>query len=84
MIPTDASPTPAMGADEVFLMVSVVTTLAPARLVTGRVYSTVASPRIGEINLRRACAGGSAGAGVCANAAGATRNPMAAARATVR
>ena len=69
----------------VFLMIMVVTTLAPLRAVFGAVNSTVTSPRIGEISLRGAAwAAGAAGGGVCANAAGAITNPMAAARATVR
>ena len=74
---------PASGPGDVFLIVIVVTMLAPTRLVTGFVNSTVASPRNGEISFRGAAAG-AAGAGVCANATGANKNPRAAAKATVR
>src|SRR6187549_4020821 len=73
---------PASGPGDVFFTTIVVTMLAPTRLVTGFVNSTVASPRNGEINFLGAA--GAAGAGVCANATGANKNPRAAAKATVR
>src|SRR5262245_24359688 len=77
---------PASGPGEVFLIVRVVTMFAPSRLDTGLVNSTVAWPRYGEINFRGAAdwAAGAAGAGVCAIATGANKNPSAAANATVR
>src|SRR5215212_8311386 len=63
---------PASGPGDVFFTMNVVTMLAPSRLVLGFVYSTVASPRNGEISfLCAAGAAGAAGAGVCANATGA-------------
>src|ERR1051325_11247998 len=74
---------PASGPGDVFLSVIVVTMLAPFRLVTGGVYSTVASPRYGEISFLGA-AGAAGCAGVCASATGAHKNPRAAARATDR
>src|SRR5262245_47039028 len=72
---------PASGPGDVFLIVVVVSMLVPTRFVTVLVNSTVASPRNGEINFLGAA--GAAGAGVCASATGADRNPRAAARATV-
>src|SRR5262245_54264196 len=73
---------PASGPGDVFFTVMVVTISLPLRLVAGFVNSTVASPRNGEISFLGAA--GAAGAGVCANATGANKNPRAAAKAIDR